>query len=83
MRINKHNRHSFKLLIANLVYEHCYYKVPSDDAIKELTGLSVLELDQAGEALKGLECLFVAFRNGPISKRGKKAGRKKNPFQLE
>jgi hypothetical protein len=64
---------SLKVLIANLVHEHCYYKAPTDDEIKELTGLSVLELDQAREALKGLECLSSVFRNGPINKSGKKA----------
>lgn len=74
---------SFKVLIANLIHEHCYDKAPSDDEIKELTGLSVFELDQAREALKGQECLFRVFRDGPISKPGKKAQRKKNLFQSE
>jgi hypothetical protein len=74
---------SFKVLMANLVHEHCYHKVPSDDEIKDLTGLSASELDQAREALKGRECLFAVFRNGPISKSDKKAQRNKNPFQSE
>jgi hypothetical protein len=74
---------SFKVLIANLIHEYCYYKAPSDDEIKVLTGLNILELDQAREALKGQECLFSVFRNGPISKSGKKAQRKKNPSQSE
>jgi hypothetical protein len=72
---------SFKLLIANLVHEQCYARGPSDDEIRQITGMSTLELDKAGEALKGLECLSSVSRNSSVMKPGNKPDKKKSPVQ--
>ncbi len=64
---------SFKVLIANLVYEHSYSRIPSDREIRELTGMSASELSQAGEGLKGRECLVPVLRNNSIMNQAGKA----------
>ncbi len=73
---------SFKVLIANLIHECSYSEAPSDSEIQELTGMSALELSQAGEALIKQECLFPVSRKSQIMNWSKKA-RKKNASQLE
>jgi hypothetical protein len=53
---------SFKMIIANLVHESSYSNVPPEDAIRQLTGFSVLEMDQAQAALGDRECLYRVSR---------------------
>jgi len=59
---------SFKVAIANMIHENSGSKTPLDDEIRKLTGFSTLELSQAGEALKDLECLSSVSRNSQIMK---------------
>ncbi len=72
---------SFKILIANLVHEHSFFRIPSESEILELTGMSALELSRAGEALKEKECSVL--KDNPIMNRGRKARRKNNSSRLE
>jgi hypothetical protein len=73
---------SFRYLIANLVHEHGFSKNPSDLEIQELTGLSISEIGEAREALRGQECVFPILGDSLPTKSDKKARKKTGLFQL-
>ena len=75
---------AFRVIVANLVYEHCFTNSPTDDEIRDLTGLDSNVLSGARSTLMNEECLVSVFRDTPFTGiGGKKVARKKKLADLE